>query len=234
MAFAKKKVVEGRGASDLVYALITTDDSTEYTTGEVKHLIPLATLTKTTEASSEAHYYDNIPAVNINSEGADEISITGALIDLETLAEITGKSYDPTTGVFSDVETTPPYIALGYNSQNSDGSEYYAWRLKGTFSIPDESANTKDDGTEGVGTELTYTGIYTTHVFTKGKAIIGAEDTVTYEAAPSKGVKVNVPNDKIDTSTFFDEVMTPDTITATIQTLAAKSVKSTTVSTNKE
>ncbi len=234
MPLAKKKVVEGRGASDLVYALITKDDSTEYTTGEVKHLIPLATITKTTEASSEAHYYDNIPAVNINSEGADEISITGALIDLKTLAEITGKSYDPSTGVFSDVGATPPYVALGYKSQNTDLSEYYAWRLKGTFSIPDETANTKDDGTEGVGTELTYTGIYTTHVFTKGKAIVGEGDTVTYEPAPSKAIKVDVSEDKIDASTFFEEVMTPDTITAKTQMSIAKAAKVAVTTPNKE
>lgn len=223
MPLTKKTVVEGRGACDLVYALVTTDDDTEYTTGEVKHLIPLATITKTTEASSESHYYDNVAAVTINSEGTDEISITGALIDLETLAEITGKSYDLTTGLYSDAVAIPPYIALGYKSQNSDGTEYYAWRLKGTFSIPDETANTKDDGTEGVGTELTYTGIYTTHSFDKGKAIPGTSGTVTYEPSPAKGVKINVPNDKVDTSTFFDTVATPDTVVVkTQQSMAAK------------
>lgn len=210
----KKKVIEGRGASDLVYALVTSDTDEEYTTGEVKHLIPLATITKTTETSSESHYYDNVAAVSISSEGTDEISITGALIDLETLAEITGKSYDPTTGLYSDAPATTPYVALGYKSQNSDGSEYYAWRLKGTFSIPDETANTKDDGTEGVGTELTFTGIYTTHVFQKGRAIKGTSDSVTYEPAQSKGVKIDVPSDKVDVSTFFDTVATPDTIVA--------------------
>lgn len=211
--FVKKKVVEGRGASDLVYALVTEDSSENYSTGEVKHLLPLATLTKTTETSSEPHYYDNVAAITINAEGADEIGITGALIDLETLAEITGKSYDPTTGVFSDAPAIPPYVALGYKSQNSDGSEYYAWRLKGTFAIPDETANTKDDGTEGVGTELTYTGIYTEHVFEKGKATAdegGA--SATYTPAQCKGVKINIPNGKIDTTTFFDTVATPDTL----------------------
>lgn len=213
----RKPVVEGRGASDLVYAHVTQDDGTAYTTGEVKHLIPLATITKTTEASSEAHYYDNVAAININSEGADEITITGALIDPETLADILGKSYDPTTGLFSDVEAVPPDIAIGYKSQNSDGTEYYAWRLKGKFSIPDDTANTKDDGTEGVGTELTYSGIYTTHEFEKGKAIVGEEGAVTYEPARAKGVKINVPNDKVDVSTFFDSVATPDTVAVKTQ-----------------
>lgn len=215
MPLIKKKVVEGRGASDLVYALITKDDSEEYTTGEVKHLLPVAEITKTTETSSEPHYYDNVAAINISAEGADTISITGSLIDLETLAEITGKSYDPTTKVFSDAPAVPPYMALGYKSQNSDGSTYYAWRLKGTFSIPDETAKTKDGGTEGVGTILNYSGIYTEHIFQKGKATAGAGGTsATYEPAPSKGVKVNVPNDKIDTSTFFDTVATPDSLVA--------------------
>ena len=202
----KKKVVEGRGASDLVYALVTDDTSTAYTTSEVKHLLPLATISKTTESSSEAHYYDNVAAVNINSEGADEITITGALIDSKTLAEILGKGYDTTTGAYSDCEAIPPYVAIGYKSQNSDGSEYYAWRYKGTFSIPDENANTQDEGTEGVGTELVYKGIYTTHEFTNGKG--------QGKKGRAKGIKVNTADDLADLTTFFDTVTTCDTLKA--------------------
>ena len=234
MPLIKRPPVEQRGANDLVYALVIRDDATEYTTGEVKHLISVAEISKATTSSNEAHYYDNMPAVNINSEGADEISITGSLIDLETLAEITGKSYDPSTGVFSDVGATPPYVALGYKSQNTDLSEYYAWRFKGTFSIPDDIAKTKDDGTEGTGTQLTYTGIYTTHAFTKGKAIVGEEGAVTYETAPSKAIKVNVSEGKIDASTFFEEVTTPDTITPKTQMSIAKAAKATATTPNKE
>lgn len=211
-ALKKKKVVESRGASDLVYAIISKDDTEAYTTGEVKHLIPLAELSKSTDTASDSHYYDDVPALNITAEGPDKISIKGALIDLETLAEILGKSFDPDTGLFSDAPANPPYVAIGYKSTNSDGSSYYAWRLKGTFAIPPDNAKTKDSGTDGIGTELEYTGIYTEHIFTKGRAIKNSMGSVTHEAAPSKGVKINVPSEKVDVSTFFDEVTTPDTL----------------------
>jgi len=202
----KKPVVESRGVSDLVYAIVTKDDSTEYTTGEVKHLLPVAEIAKTTESSRESHYYDNKPAITINSEGTDEITITGALLDSKTQAEILGKGYDETTGAYSDSEADPPYIALGYRSQNTDGSEYCAWRYKGTFSIPDESAKTKDNGTEGSGTSLTFTGINTEHVFQNGKG--------RGKPGSAKGIKVNTADDLADLSTFFDTVTTCDTLKA--------------------
>ena len=214
MTLVKQKVIEGRGVRDVVYAILTKDDSTGIEWGEVKHLVPVATLNKETESSAESHYYDDVPAINVNSEGADTVTITGALIAQEVLAEILGKSYDPTTGAFSDSEAVPPYVAIGYKSSNTDGSEYYAWRYKGTFSIPAENNNTKTNDTTGTGTELTYTGVFTEHEFTKAITVKGGSGSVTYKAGKAKGLKVDLAKGLADVTTFFDEVTTCDTLAA--------------------
>ena len=82
------------------------------------------------------------------------------------------------------------------------------WRLKGTFSIPEESSKTEDDSTDSNGQELTYTGIYATHKFTKGFKNSQGQ----WVKGPSKAVVVDERDGKCDVSAFFDEVTTPDTL----------------------
>ena len=199
------KVVEFRGVDNLVYAEVTNDDnevSGGYTTGEVKSLAAVAEISKTTEASSATKYYDNLPAIVINSEGSDEVTVTCAIPDLATYAEITGKTIDTTTGAMIDGEREPKYFALGYRFKKTDGTYRYVWRLKGMFAIPDETCGTEDDGTDGNNMSLTYTGISTTHKFTKGNK-------------PAKAVVVDDTADsKADISTFFDKVTDPDKLQA--------------------
>lgn len=194
------KAVEFRGVDSLVYAEVLTDDSEGYTTGEVKTLAPVAEISKSTETSSETKYYDNLPAIVVNSEGSDEIGVTCAIPNLTTYADVIGKIIDEDTGALIDSEREPKYFALGYRFKKTDGTYRYVWRLKGMFSIPDETSATEDDGTDGNNTELTYTGISTTHAFTKG-------------GKPAKAVVVDDTADsKADISAFFDTVTTPDTL----------------------
>ena len=195
---------EFRGVDNLVYAEVTGDDNlTEggYVTGTVKPLAPVATIAKSTESSSEAHYYDNQPMLVINSEAADEITLTVAPPDLKTYAELVGKDFDEATGMMIDCERTPKYFAIGYRTKGTDGKYRYVWRLKGSFAIPEETNETENDGTDTTNMELTYTGIATTHKFTKNNK-------------PAKGIVVDERFDKVDFSTFFDTVQTPDTVTA--------------------
>lgn len=207
------KVVEFRGVDNLVYAEVTADDNEAlggYTTGEVKSLAAVAKISKTTEVSSATKYYDNLPAIVINSEGSDEISVTCAIPDLATYAEIVGKTIDETTGAMIDGEREPKYFALGYRFKKTDGTYRYVWRLKGMFTIPDETSETEDDGTDGNNMSLTYTGISTTHKFTKG-------------GKPAKAVVVDdVEGSKADISTFFEEVTDPDKLKAKSAVLSAK------------
>lgn len=194
-------IFEYRGVEGLVYAEVTKDDATEITFGEVKPLAGVAEIGKTTESASEAHYYDNVPAVVINSTGSDELTITTSAIPLEVLADITGQDYDADLGVLIEGEREAKYFAIGYITKKTNGKEIYVWRYKGTFGIPDSTHTTEDDGTDANGQELTFTGISTTHKFAKtGKR--------------AKAINVDLEKGLADVSTFFDEVTTIDTLKA--------------------
>lgn len=197
------KITEYRGVEGLVYAEIVEDSAEAYETGEVKALSGVAEISRTTESSDEAHYYDNMPSVVVSSTGADEITCTVSAIPLDVLADITGQIFDESTGAFIEGQRVSKYFALGYKTKKTDGSEVYVWRLKGTFGIPDSTHATEDDGTDANGQELTFTGIQTTHVFSKiGKG--------------AKAITVDGGLGKADVSTFFDAVTTPDTIKAKV------------------
>lgn len=208
-------VDEFRGTDNLVYAEILVDNNEEntagegetanggYVTGPVKPLAPVAEISKSTETGSDTKYYDNRPALTINSEGADTITLTVAALDLATLADITGKQIDNATGAFMDGESTPKYFALGYRLKliGDRGGYRYVWRYKGSFQIPDTTSATENADTDSNNQELIYTGISTNHIFTKPNST-------------QKALVVDEADGKADLDTFFDTVTTCDTLQA--------------------
>ncbi len=192
-------VDEFRGTDNLVIAEVTQDNAEGYVTGAVSVLAPVAEISRTTETSSDTKYYDNKPALTINAEGADTITLTVPVLDLATLALITGKLVDASTGAFMDGESTPKYFALGYRLRLTDGTHRYVWRYKGSFAIPDESSQTESAGTDSSNQSLTYTGIQTQHKFTKPNS-------------SQKALVVDERDGLADLSTFFDHVTTCDTL----------------------
>lgn len=194
------KITEYRGVEGLVYAKVLKDDSEAFETGPVKQLAGVAEVSRTTESSSETHYYDNLPAIVITSTGSDTVTINTSAIGFEPLADITGQEYDEETGMFIEQgERKNDYYALGYQTKKTDGTVVYVWRLKGMFGIPDQTNATENDGTDANGQELTYTGISTTHKFENGKA--------------AKAINVDTSvNESFTADTFFASVQTPDTI----------------------
>lgn len=196
------KITEYRGVEGLVYSKVLQDDAENFVTGPVKRLAGVAEISRSTESSSEAHYYDNIPAVVVTSTGSDDVTINTSAIDFDVLADITGQIYDDETGMFVEQERDPGYYAIGYQTKKTDGTVIYVWRLKGTFSIPDTTNQTENDGTDANGQELTYTGISTTHKFTKTNK-------------PAKAINIDTSiNDSVTADTFFASVQTPDTVSA--------------------
>lgn len=195
-------VQEYRGIRGLVAAEVTTDTLEAFECGAPFAVAGVAELSRTTETTSEPHYYDNVPAVVIDSTGSDEVSITASAIPFDVLAKITGQTYDEAKGMFVEGERQAKYFAIGYITEKTDGTEVFVWRLKGKFNIPDSTHATKDDGAEANGQELTFTGINTTHKFTA----IGNKT--------AKAVNVDTSVNKVVEADFFGEVQTPDTVKA--------------------
>lgn len=202
-----QQVFEFRGVDKLYVAEVLQDDVSGYVCGTPIHLAPVAEIGKTTDSSSEAHYYDNKAMIVINSESADTISITMAPPELEKLAMIIGKSFDPSTGMLVDSPRQNKYFAIMYRTKGTDGQYRYVSRLKGQFTIPEETSATEDDGTDANNTSCEFTGIYTEHEFAKGMF-----NGSTWEAAGCKGIVVDTRYGLADVSTFFEQVQTPDTI----------------------
>lgn len=196
------KVVEFRGCDNVVVAEVTKDDNTGYTVGNVVPLAPVAEVSKTTENSSETHYYDNVGAIVIRTEGSDEITLTVPALELGQLATITGKSIDPATGAYVDDEGTEKYYALGYRLKLTDGTYRYVWRLKGAFSnIPDETSTTESDSVDTNNQSVVFTGNKTLYSFQAGNI-----------KGRAKAVVIDERDGLADVSGFFSQVITPDNV----------------------
>ena len=202
------EVKEFRGCKNLVYAEVTKDDNETtggYVTGTVKVLAPVAEISKTVETSSEAKYYDNKAAIVINSEGADTVTLTIAIPDDATLADITGRTYDATKKIFIDSQRVQKYFAVGYilGEKGEGDDERYVWRYKGTFNIPDETSATENDGSDSNNMSLEFTGIYTNYIFTNGKG--------TGQAGAAKAAFIRESANVTTAEKWFEKVSTPDT-----------------------
>lgn len=194
------EIQEWRGIRGLVAAEIKTDDVDTFECDVPFSIAGVAELARTTETSSEAHYYDNVPAVVIDSTGSDEVTITASAIPFDALAKITGQIYNAEKGMFVEGERDSKYFAIGYITEKTDGTEVFVWRLKGKFNIPDSTHATKDDGAEANGQEIVFTGINTNHKFES----IGNKTV--------KAVNVDTSVNTVVETEFFATVQTPDTI----------------------
>lgn len=193
------EIVEYRGVEGLVAAEVTLDSSAAYTTGAVFAVAGVAEISKSTDSSNEAHYYDNIPAVVVANTSSDEVTISVSALDLEVLAKLTGQYYDSTIGAIVEGKRELKYFALGYKTKKTNGDEMYVWRYKGTFNIPDQTNTTENDSTDASGQELVFTGISTTHKFTKtGKG--------------AKAMVIDTAKNLVDVTNFFASVTTPDSL----------------------
>lgn len=191
---------EFRGVEGLVVAKILIDTTEAFETDTPREFAGVRNIEKTKETASETKYYDNIPAIVLTSEGPDEIKMVCSVADLEQDAYLEGKIYDEATGTFIDGDTEQNYYAIGYKTKDTKGNYRYVWRYKGTLAKGAETHITEDNGTESNGVEWTYTGIKTTHKFTKG--------------GNCKGIVVDESKGLADLTGFFETVTTPDALKA--------------------
>lgn len=171
-----------RGLSNVFAAEVLVDTKEEFKTGTPFHLIPAGEMTRTVDAEKVDIYFDNTVFDTTGKEAATEISVTGAALRAPDIANLLGKTVDPTTGaVIDDGEFHTKYFAVGGESKNKDGTKELFWFMKGTFSAPEQTDKTEDDSTDTNGTTLTYSAIKTTHEFNSKRVKHITIDTETTE-----------------------------------------------------
>lgn len=189
---------EYRGVRGLVIAEVTKDDSSGYTAEEWEELSGVQSVAVAKNESSETHYYDNLAAIVVDAEGADELTLTVSILANKTRAKIDGVEYEQTQDMIINTPKKRKYFALGYIGEKTDGTEEFNIFYKGKFSGGGETHNTKDDGTEATNVEYTFTAVHTTAKIYSGKS--------------AKSVKVPA-------STKVTEVAVFGTFTAGVSTL---------------
>lgn len=196
---------EYRGIENLVVAKLTeTTDETGNVTASYatpQRLAGVQAISGEVSESSETHYYDNMPAVVVDSEGADTYTLTVSVPDNKIRALIEGLKYDEATGALIGTQKEKSYFAIGFIAEKTSGIKEYNWIYKGKFTGGNKTHNTKNDGTDTSNFEYTFTSIAT---------------NVSFEKAGNKPCKyLSVEeSSKVDLSKFFDKVTTPDELTA--------------------
>lgn len=217
-----KKIAEFRGCDHLCIAEVTKDDNElggGYVTGTPVILCEVASIAKTTEQSSETHYYDNKAAITIRAVGADTVQLVVPAMVLATLAKVTGADIDSETGAYIDrgAANEQKYYALGYRLKLTDGTHRYVWRLKGTFSnVPDEQSNTESNSIDTNNQTVQYTGLDTVHEFQNGGS--------------ARAYICDERDGKANLGSFFNGVKTPDNPVTAITAVTALSLSPSTLS----
>lgn len=193
------KDAEFRGTDNLWIAIVTQDDDSGYTFTTPENVTSTGQIQRTTNSSSETHYYSNIGSIVIITDGGDTVTINTPVLDLKTIATMTGQAYDETTGVLITGEPVPVDLALIYREQLTDGTWRYVAKYKATLTQPPEeiSVTTSNDINTN-GQQLVFACNKTIHAFNTG----GHAD----------GIILDERDGKCDFSTFFSTVYTPDTI----------------------
>lgn len=197
------KFEEYRGVRNLVIAELTEtvdeEGTIKETYGEVQPLSGVQEISGEVNESNETHYYDDMSAIVVDSEGDDTYTLTVSIPAKKTRALIEGTTYDEQTGALIGSKKVKKYFALGFIADKINGSEEYNWIYKGKFSGGGKTHTTKNDGTDATNMEYTYTSIHTATKYIKG-------GNCKYLSVDNDG--------KANLDTFFDKVTTPDDLKA--------------------
>lgn len=190
---AEISINEYRGVRMVCGAEIT-EDANGFTGGKWRRLFGAQSVVVTPNESSEAHYYDNRPAIQIDTEGAIDVAMTVSIPELETKAWIDGKTLTA-GGQYVGTPKKNGYKAVCFIGEKDDGTEELNIFYKGKFTGGETTHNTKDDGTEATNTTYNFGSIFTTNNIAKdgddksvpcNRTIVPLDDVWTEEAILGK------------------------------------------------
>ena len=133
------------GLDSLYYATVTeAADGTE-TYGTPQKLAKAISAELSVEIAEAILYADDAAAESIKSFKNGKLTLGIDDIGIDKAQHLTGASVDDNGVLVSTSEDLPPYVAVGFRAQKSNGKYRYFWLYKVQFGVPSVSLQTKGD-----------------------------------------------------------------------------------------
>ncbi|SFT04083.1 major tail protein [Marininema halotolerans] len=135
------------GLKDLYVAVLSKDDDTGATYETPFKIAPAVSAKVSPKVETTTDYGDDGPVETSTSLGEVEVEIETNSLPLEIQAQLLGHKYE--NGLLTKAAgDTAPYVAFGFRSTKSDGSELFIWLYKGRFEPIENEFKTKGDKVE--------------------------------------------------------------------------------------
>lgn len=131
------------GLRNLHIALLTSDATEGAVYAAPEKLARAIEATITPTITSTTLYADDGAAETASALGEVEVEINIDQLSTAMQAKVLGHTVNADGVLVKKSSDTAPYLALGFSSPNSDGTEKYVWLLKGKFSLPEQTFRTK-------------------------------------------------------------------------------------------
>ena len=139
----EQKYIPMIGVDMLHYAKVTVDTETEYEAETPKRVPGLTEAGFNHNAQGSTFYADNVQYDSAVALGDLDVAVACADVPPGMQNEIYGYEYDKETGELSISEINPPYVALMYRIQKSNGAYRYVTIYKAKAAPNEEKAQTK-------------------------------------------------------------------------------------------
>lgn len=145
---AFKKVGVRIGCRDVVFAKLQSDNSEGVTYDtEIMSAPGVVEIALTALVSSDNLGADDVALYEIlNSVDGFDVSIVMASLGNDGRAFLLGNKIDDNGVLIESSDDIAPYVAMGFKSARSDGSDDYIWLYKGQFAQSDATFRTKEKG----------------------------------------------------------------------------------------
>ncbi len=133
------------GLDSLFYAPITEGTDGTETYGTPQKLAKAISAELSVEIAEAILYADDAAAESIKSFKNGKLTLGVDDIGVDKAQLLTGASVDDNGVLVSTSEDLPPYVAIGFRAQKSNGKYRYFWLYKVQFGVPSVSLQTKGD-----------------------------------------------------------------------------------------
>lgn len=167
------------GVRDLVFCKVTSDDAEGIAyDGDIMSAPGVIEVALSAQVTNDQLGADDNPFYEImNSKDGYEVSIIQAALGSDMTSYLLGTQVDDNGVEIENADDEPPYVAAGFKTARSDGSDDYVWLYKGKFAQGDQTFHTKEQGTVNWQTP-TLTGTFGPRIYDKAiKAVVNSKDS---------------------------------------------------------